>query len=1480
MGPAKTRGAARSFPGQNIALHGDTVTVRTQDDHPLARPPAPPPYLAHASLRPRMDPRFVAGTLVGGVAVVLIQTDPLIARILYMLSFPFRFTFAIFMALEWEALLAFSLLALLTMRAQAARHVHSVAIRQRMHAALRSPWLGLLVASAMIVGALLVIVVPAVESHSAEDPPPPCASPADPVGWRRWLVGKLRLKARREGECEQRPALLEETAAEEPGAATRMTGVLLRHLALALHRLWPAMIGLAVQAPPPLPYTPCSMLPLMLHPSVVGTLLVNLVALLWPASKLGRRPASSRATASERASNAELDLKPVVAAIPVGVPPSSQSSKPERRMTSRVLECLPETVKSRRWAPSLPAMTRLKSALMGSNAFRAISPKFSSSPDLRQLDVTASPRLKRGALAPSIPRRASFDVDCLSSPSDKDSPSPRRARPHSLPPPMRRHSHSSVLAREQSASAEQQPAGSSHPRLRSLLLSAWLAVHSLFLLGLLLELVWIRAARAAAAAGDALPTSPRHEHPHALQPMLQPPQALFGYLLAHNLARTVELLLRQVRAATTLTDEGSRHGDTRLDAHGSAHASPNDSSPDGTPACHRASSQPLDVSSSAFFSMEWHALASPSASAAKRWGGHARRIWADGLQAAAALSRWLAVTPPSYIYWYAAALEAGETTREEGCAPEEQQTLLLLPAALVTATHLLSTLVQSPLLREERRLFARRWVSCADLLRELLWLVLSAQQLRLTIQSISRRRTPRALSVAALCFLNSRSDVVIHPDCLELWKNNSWVRGLARVCFSAAWHDVAHEPSKPPRAAAPPPPPPPPRPPIRATPPPAAAPSPAASLPLRSAFASAPLLPACSVQLSGGTAPPRRPRAAEAAEAPPRRAEKQPGDGKPDAPPPRAAAAATASSAAAPPAKEAKAKEAKAPTPPPPADGKPKGHRRGASWPIGELLRRVQQRKPADDAAEAEDAKAAGLSAPLLRALRDVEEALPPDLRELLHPLSRSLTSLLRSEGFVAHIPPALGLVGSMLSHLATHVLLEPAGRRHLRKGLQALRRTAPLALPQWIHSLAKEENWRGRQPFQFGLSGSLVLSPSLHAEPAVPLGRIYARDGEPPRLERAVREGAVVRVLMEDTPSRPSASAGLFAAVVERVVDGGEAADVRYLEQVALVFGREPETAEYNVYDHLPEIKAKWRLWLRGLVVDLQMPAAIRQVDGSETITVGWREPAAEERERGVYGTITFKVALTPRVSARIKQVRLWSDNRFLHLGTIKEAELECEQGSIDAMVLLSLESDGAYITIEDLKLRMRNIDVRAAKGGHGSRIALLLQTWNLQKWMFAGWLERSILRSIEQITVKEQVHKRIIIWDEVPLIVEWRRQIEMWRRCELDRRESERHSSAILLQAWLRGRAVRNAAPVMTSSAKSLGDAVAELFRPSVPMVELPPSKSLEDGVDEMFPPKASEIPVGLQVPPAEPKDPLRMLSAAFGHFGIGTKQKAREK
>ena len=156
-----------------------------------------------------------------------------------------------------------------------------------------------------------------------------------------------------------------------------------------------------------------------------------------------------------------------------------------------------------------------------------------------------------------------------------------------------------------------------------------------------------------------------------------------------------------------------------------------------------------------------------------------------------------------------------------------------------------------------------------------------------------------------------------------------------------------------------------------------------------------------------------------------------------------------------------------------------------------------------------------------------------------------------------------------------------------------------------------------------------------------------------------------------------------------------------------------------------------------------------------------------------------------------------------------------------------------------------MRNIDVRAAKGGYGSKLALLLGTLRLDRWWFSGWLERLILRSIEQVVLLEQVHKRILKWDELPLFIEWHRKIRHWRQREWERRAAERRDAAITLQSFARGRAVRWRPPMVRSQAKSLADAVAELFRPpsaervAAPVVQLPPSKSLDEAVDELFPP-----------------------------------------
>eukprot|EP00326_Haptolina_ericina_P042260 CAMPEP_0181258246 /NCGR_PEP_ID=MMETSP1096-20121128/50678_1 /TAXON_ID=156174 ORGANISM="Chrysochromulina ericina, Strain CCMP281" /NCGR_SAMPLE_ID=MMETSP1096 /ASSEMBLY_ACC=CAM_ASM_000453 /LENGTH=216 /DNA_ID=CAMNT_0023356623 /DNA_START=131 /DNA_END=781 /DNA_ORIENTATION=- len=182
-----------------------------------------------------------------------------------------------------------------------------------------------------------------------------------------------------------------------------------------------------------------------------------------------------------------------------------------------------------------------------------------------------------------------------------------------------------------------------------------------------------------------------------------------------------------------------------------------------------------------------------------------------------------------------------------------------------------------------------------------------------------------------------------------------------------------------------------------------------------------------------------------------------------------------------------------------------------------------------------------------------------------------------------------------------------------------------------------------------------------------------------------------------------------------------------------------------------------------------------------------------------------------------------------------------------------------------EDLKLRMRNIDVRAERGGHSKWLAVLLGTLKLDRWWFSGWLERLILRSIEQIVTQEQVHKRILRWDELPIYIEWRRKLRQWREREKERRESRRHrleNAATVLQAVARGRAVRSRPLMITSQGKSLVDAISDFFQPSVPesgprahaqvsvpeTIQLPNDKSLEDFAEEFFVEEEFLVPEGM--------------------------------
>lgn len=487
-----------------------------------------------------------------------------------------------------------------------------------------------------------------------------------------------------------------------------------------------------------------------------------------------------------------------------------------------------------------------------------------------------------------------------------------------------------------------------------------------------------------------------------------------------------------------------------------------------------------------------------------------------------------------------------------------------------------------------------------------------------------------------------------------------------------------------------------------------------------------------------------------------------------------------------------------------------------------------------------------GLTGLLGEAMQDFVTALPPELRELVMPLDLELSAILNSKALLPLWCGFLEKAGFALSHLSAVVLLRPRSRRLLRRGLRALRHTVPLPLPGLLQALVEVADGRWGDLFLWGLRGSMVLDPSMQVEEDVGLSRLFEVESAAHLQPQQLRAGLRVRVLMEDTERRPAPTAGLFQATVESFhrepLSGRLRAKVRYVDDVALVAGAETEGAEYNVMDRIPELRSRWRLWLQGLAIDLTMPkgkAAGKLVD---TIRVKWREPGVSKAKAsasasdlfsggagggsgstcssgGTLGTIDLEVNFAPHVRASIRQGRFWSDNALLHIGSFRGAELECEEGSVEASVSIALEQDGAYLTVERLRLGLQNIFVRAARGHHGNRIGLLLKTWSLQRWLFSGWLERLLLRLIEQVVVEEQQHKLILRWDELAFISDWRELIATWQLAEAQRELSERRTAATHIQRWARGRQARRSAPppIIVSRARTLADAVAELFPPA---------------------------------------------------------------
>ena len=219
-----------------------------------------------------VEGKFALGVVVGALAVVLIQADPLVMRLLRLAWLPLHTvtsaTVSAFWQLGWEAHLSFFMLAVLAMRARAARQQHSVAVRHRLHSVLRSPWLGLTVPVVLVVSALVVLVAVALTTSPATPAAPPMTTSVptpEPRGWRG-LARRLAAAMRRHrstsasssvggggavnGEAHERY-----TWANEHGHLQYSWGTMARAGTRLMHEvtravLWlrPALIGLALQA--------------------------------------------------------------------------------------------------------------------------------------------------------------------------------------------------------------------------------------------------------------------------------------------------------------------------------------------------------------------------------------------------------------------------------------------------------------------------------------------------------------------------------------------------------------------------------------------------------------------------------------------------------------------------------------------------------------------------------------------------------------------------------------------------------------------------------------------------------------------------------------------------------------------------------------------------------------------------------------------------------------------------------------------------------------------------------------------------------------------------------------------------------------------------------------------------------------------------------------------------------------------------------
>jgi hypothetical protein len=330
----------------------------------------------------------------------------------------------------------------------------------------------------------------------------------------------------------------------------------------------------------------------------------------------------------------------------------------------------------------------------------------------------------------------------------------------------------------------------------------------------------------------------------------------------------------------------------------------------------------------------------------------------------------------------------------------------------------------------------------------------------------------------------------------------------------------------------------------------------------------------------------------------------------------------------------------------------------------------------------------------------------------------------------------------------------------------------------------------------------------------------------------------------------RASLSATNLGASLERLGSFATAApppvtvDVRYTDDINIVFGDQTPTAGLNVLDTIPEVGAMWRLWVRGLSLDVTVPSddqaasassaaspaarprrPKRQVEsqatssgatssgtlpeqaaepssssssqslppptphanlGVKTISVDWSEPSADEFDAGVLGSLVFTVSL-PLVlfTAHLRAGRFWSDSTLLKLGRFSDAAIVFDDGSVNANLRISFERTGAYMTFESLTLAVSAIRIENI-ADHSRRWGVLLGTVSGLQWLLSGFLERKLLDMISHALVAENQRKRLVAWSEIPMFRDFRAKMSRWQATAAAREALEQQAVGLIQRAW----------------------------------------------------------------------------------------------